>query len=244
MITKEEWEAVYREQIDAGRKRSGLPPTFEDVEALSRGVLPPAEADRVRELLSYYPDLLRVFTEALPEGDEGVLTEEEIASDLEKIRRRLRDDRIPQIAGHEGREWRVLAVAAVVVIAIALGSVGVWRMTKQPRALLTVLIYPEASRGIPTATPLRISTDADYILKPVFEPRHPYSEYRLELVDLATAPPKRLWLRDHIARQSDGTYPVPLTTRGLEPGLYRLVLYGVDGTVEDLAEYTLRLKAD
>ena len=249
MITREEWDVIYREQIAKGRKRLG-PPTFEEVEALSRGELPQREADRIRELLSYYPDLLRVFTEPLPSSAEGVLTNEELASDLAKIRDRVRGGFAPPTEIERERPyWRVLAIAAVVVIAIALGSIGVWRMTSPPRALLTVVVYPEGSRGIgargiPTVTPVPLSKGADYILKPVFESRQHYREYRIELLDLATAPPKRLWLRDHIAPQPDGTYPVRLSTKDLEPGLYRLVLYGVDGAVEGLAEYTLRLKAE
>lgn len=250
MITKELWDAIYREQIADGRKRLGPPPTFEDVETLSRGELSEPEAHRVRELLSYYPDLLRVFTEPLPASAEGVLTDEELATDLAEIRSRLRGGPISRHEAARTRPaWRMLAIAAGVVIAVALGGIGVWRKTTQQRPLLTVFIYPEASRGIdarglPGVTPAGISTDADYVLNPVFESRRQYREYRLELLDLATAPPKRLWLRDGVARQPDDTYPVRLSTKDLEPGLYRLVLYGVDETVEQLAEYTLRLKAD
>lgn len=250
MITKEQWDAIYREEIADGQKRLGPPPTFEEVEALSRGELSDAEAQRVRELLSYYPDLLRVFTEPLPANAEGVLTDEELASDLSRIRSRLRDGQVSvRKTARKDPAWRMLAIAAGVVIAVTLGSIGVWRKTTQQRPLLTVFVYPEASRGIdarglPGVTPARISTNADYVLNPVFESRRQYREYRIELLDLTTEPPKRLWLRDHVARQPDSTYPVRLSTKDLEPGLYRLVLYGVDEAVEELAEYTLRLKAD
>ena len=61
-------------------------------------------------------------------------------------------------------------------------------------------------------------------------------------LDLATAPPRRVWLREKVVQQPDGSFPVRLSTDDLDPGLYRLVLYGADGTVEYLAEYTIRLK--
>jgi len=63
MISKEDWDDVYRKLIADGRNRVEGPPTFEEVEALSRGDLTEEAAERVREALSCYPDLLRVFTE-------------------------------------------------------------------------------------------------------------------------------------------------------------------------------------
>jgi hypothetical protein len=53
-----------------------------------------------------------------------------------------------------------------------------------------------------------------------------------------------IWSRNHIRRESDGSYPVELSTEHLAPGLYELVLYGVDGGAADrMAVYTIRLSA-
>jgi hypothetical protein len=251
MIRREEWDAAYRGQLADGQKRVGPPPTFEQVEALSRGELPEEEAEHVRELLSYYPDMLRVLTQPFPAAGEGILTDQELAADLAKIREHVRGTSglPPIVFPHKKSLRRFLPIAAGVVIAMVLGSLAVWRMTSQPRVLLTQVLYPEGNRGVgargvPSATPAHLSKGADYILKPVFDSRRSYREYRLELLDLSSAPPRVVWLRNNVAQQQDGTYPIRLSTSDLKPGLYRLVLYGVDEGVENLAEYTIRVKAE
>jgi hypothetical protein len=247
MIRKEDWDAVYRRQLADGQQRLGPPPTFEEVEALSSGRLPEEEAERLRELLSYYPDMLRVLTEPFPATGEGVLTDEELKTDLDKLRYRIRTSAPPPLAfpRKESPRW-ALPLAAGIIIAIALGGVGVWRITSHPRGVVTQVLYPEKDRGIfargvPSATPAHLSKETDYLLQPVYDSPRAYREYRLELLDLGTAPPRRVWIRDNVTPQRDGTYPVRLSTGNLDPGLYRLVLYGVDGIVDHLADYTIRL---
>jgi hypothetical protein len=249
MIRKEDWDAVYRRQLADGQKRLGPPPTFEEVEALSSGQLPEEKAERIRELLSYYPDMLRILTEPFPDSGDGVLKDEELEADLDKIRERIRTT-APSPLAFPQKEWprRAFPLAASIIIAIALGGVGVWRMMSHPRGVVTQVLYPERDRGIgargaPSATPARLSKDTDYLLEPVFDSPRAYREYRLELLDLGTTPPRRVWLRENVTQQRDSTYPVRLSTDKLDPGLYRLILYGVDGSVDDLADYTIRLKA-
>jgi len=249
MIRKEDWDAVYRRQLADGQKRLGPPPTFDEVEALSSGRLPEEEAERLRELLSYYPDMLRVLTEPFPDTSDDVLSDEELKADLDKLRERIRTSAPSPLAfPQKPSPRRAFPLAAGIIIAIALGGVGVWRMTSHPRGVVTQVLYPErdrgtGARGAPSATPAHLSKDADYLLEPVYDSPRAYREYRLELLDLGTTPPRRVWLREKVTQQRDGTYPVRLSTGNLDPGLYRLVLYGVDGTVVDLAEYTIRLKA-
>jgi hypothetical protein len=247
MISREDWDTVYRRQLADGQKRLGPPPTFGEVEALSLGQLPEEEAERIRELLSYYPDMLRILTEPFPTAGDGVLTAQELRTDLAKILERVRDSAPPLVVPQNQPSWRWFAVAAGVVVTIALGSIAVWRAASPPHAVLTQVLYPERTRGISargasSATPAHLSKDADYLLEPVFDSPRDYREYRIELLDLATTPPHRLWLHN-VVRKRDSTYPVRLSTGNLDPGLYRLVLYGVDGTVDYLADYTIRIKA-
>jgi hypothetical protein len=248
MISREEWETVYRDLIADGQKL-GPPPTFEEVEALSEGRLQEPEAERVRELLSAYPDLLRVVTEPFDLNAEGVLTEGEIAAGLAKIRERVRPEPAPPLPFEQPRRSpRVFAIAAGVIIAVAIGAIAVRQLTNEPRGEVAQVLYPDATRGgvhrgVPNGAPVRLSTDTDYTLQPAFESRRHYGEYQLELLDLASEPPRRVWLRENVARQPDGTYPVRLATDDLEPGLYRLVLFGVGETRDSLAEYTIRLAA-
>jgi hypothetical protein len=254
MINREDWETACRDLIVGGRKRLGPPPTFEEAEALSEGKLPEAEAERIRELLSCYPDLLRVLVVPFPEDTAGILTDEELAADLSKIRSRIRRAAVPQPGLPRRRPGlRLFAIAAGLVIAVAAGSIAVWRMTG-PRTLTTQELYPDGSRavsgrsGVPSEAPKQLFTNADYVLQPLFDSRRPYREYRIELLELPSplsvtggaSPPRRVWLQKVIPHP-DGTFPVRLSTDDLAPGLYRLVLYGVNETPESLAEYTVRL---
>lgn len=252
MISKEEWDAAYHALIAEGPTRVGPPPTLEEVEALSRGQLQEPEAERVRALLAHYPDLLRVLTEPFPKHGEGVLTDEQLAADLAKIRERVRREHAPPNELRKKRSPpRALAIAAGIAIAIAIGSIAVHQMTHS-RTVAMVVLYSDGERGgsidqrgVPAQAPIQLSTATDYVLtlEPAFRSSRRYSRYRLELLDLSGVPPRRVWLLEEVQRQTDGTPRVSLSTDRLEPGLYRLILYGVNGTVERLAEYTLRLSA-
>ncbi|HYC60673.1 MAG TPA: hypothetical protein VEK79_14000 [Thermoanaerobaculia bacterium] len=218
------------------------------MEALSRGELSDAEAGRVRELLIHYPDLLRVMTEPFPSTAEGVLTEDQIASDLAKIRERVRREAAPPPALF--RKPAVMwLVAATVLVALAIGGLTIRRMTLDPRPVATLVLYSDGSRGSsnhPRGTsqsvPANLSTSTDYTLRPAFSGRRHYRHYRVELVDLNTDPPRPIWSQD-VERQRDGTYPVTLETHDLDAGLYRLVLFGIDDTDDVLAQYTLRVSS-
>lgn len=235
MIRKEDWDAGYRDHIAAGQARME-PPTFEQVEKLSRGELSEEEAERVRESLSFYPDLLRILTQPFPTED-AVVSEHELALAKAKITGRGPRSAAPQ--------W--FAVAASVIVVAALGGIWFWRTSRHPRPLVTQVIYGERerggmTRGVPSTPPVSLSTDSDYVLKPVFDPPHPYRGYRMELLDVSGTPPRRIWIREHVSREPDGTYPVRLSTENLQPGLYRLILYGLNGETENLAQYSIRLR--
>lgn len=257
MISRADWDAAYQRLLAEGQKRLGPPPTFEEVDALSRGELPESEAERVRTSLAHYPELLRVLTEPFPANAEGVLTDQQLAADLARIREGVSRktapiasrEAAPPVAPRKERfSSRTLAMAAGIAIAIAIGSVAVRQMTREPRAVVTLMLDSDGirgggRRGVPAQPPIQLSTSTDYTLQPIFtSPRH-YREFRLELLDLSDGdtPPRRVWLREHVPQQPDGTLAVDLSTEDLDPGLYRLVLHGVNQTPEPVAEYTLRL---
>jgi hypothetical protein len=240
MTDREEWQTAYHDLLAEGRERVGAPPTVEDVEALFRGDLPEADAERVRELLAYYPEMARVMIEPFPMEPADVLSERDLAQ-IARIREHVSNISEPAEPVMAFWSSRTFAIAAGVIIAIAIGAL-VLRPTKEPRAMLTQVLQPaEEHRGASSETPVRLSKSADYTLRPIFSSTHRYREYRLELLDVSTDPERRVWLRDHVARQSDDAYPVILSTEDLEPGLYRLVLYGVNGEPERLAAYPIRL---
>ncbi|MEA2462722.1 MAG: hypothetical protein QOJ98_469 [Acidobacteriota bacterium] len=246
MIRKSDWDDAHRELLADGRERFE-PPDPEQVEALLRGDLPDAEAERVREALAYYPEVLQVMTTSFEEEGE-VLTADERAADLAKIRARVQPRAAAAILRPE--RWqptKTMAIAAGFVIAIAISGVVFWRAHPQRNAVTKVL-YADgdrggATRGLPDQPPIELSASTDYVLKPVFRPDRSYREYRFELFALDTASPRPLWSRSGVQRQQDGSYPVELSTEKLSPGRYELVLYGVDGHTERLATYTIRIDA-
>lgn len=228
MISKSDWENAYRDLIADGEKRLE-PPTTEDVEALFRGDLSGAEAERVREQLAYYPDIARV------------MADEQLTEDLAAVDEEQRPAYVP-----------AFAIAASVVIVLALGAVYLKTVkTEGSRPVVTQVIDADGLKGGPVTlgtrgaqTPIQLSTATNYLLKPVFVPRRTYPEYRLELLDIDVSPPSSVWVRDGVRRTSDGSFPADLSTSRLEPGLYQLVLYGVDGGHADrLATYTIRFSA-
>jgi hypothetical protein len=243
MNTTRDWQQARRDLLEEGRTRVGPPPDVEQVEALLRGDLPQEEAERVRGVLAYYPELVRVMTAKDSDDDQAVLTESERENDLARIRQRL--GLTPPTPLRRERP-RAFAWAAGVIIALAIaGGVMVLR-SPQPRSMLTKIMIADAERTVRggSAVPaIVLAPSTDYLLKPLFRPSHAYRQYRFELVDMRSTTPRSLWTRDGIEHHSDGSFPVELSTRNLEPGRYGLILYGVDGKQERLATYAFRIDA-
>lgn len=245
MISNEEWEQATRDLIAAGRANAGLPPTFEEAEALSRGELQEEEAERIRERLSYYPDLLAILAHPFPPDAEGVLTDEQLAADLAKIRQQIRRTAEPPAAfPQRGISPRTMALAAGILIAIAIGSIAVWQSNIEPRTITTKVLFPDGgrggARGASEQPPAQLSTDTDYELELAGTPNLPGAA-RIDLYDISGERPRLVWTREQVQPRHNGAFPLRLETDDLEPGLYRLVLEGERN--ERLAEYTLRLSS-
>src|SRR6185295_16452403 len=127
MIPKSAWQNAYREILEDGRERIGPPPTPEKIEELLAGKLPEEEAERVRESLAYYPELLRVMTEPVPDPST-VVTDEEVAGGLERLRQRIQREPGPPIRRPRRPFPRILMPAAAVVILLA-GGILAYRRT-------------------------------------------------------------------------------------------------------------------
>ncbi len=246
MISREAWEEATRDLIAEGRGRVGPPPTFEEAEALSLGQLSEAETERVRERLSYYPDMLAILVHPFPEDADGVLTHEELAADLAKIREQIRRVPEPPITfPRRNFSPRTMALAAGIVIAISIGSIAMWRFSSEPRSISTRVLFPDGvrggTRGVPEQPRTPLSTKTDYELELLFSADRRSGESHIELYDVSSKTPRLLWTREHVQQQPNGAFHVRLATDDLEPGLYRLVI--TDEKNEKLAEYTLRLSA-
>jgi hypothetical protein len=95
MIRKTDWQTAYRDLIAEGRQRMGDPPTVEEIEAYLRGDLAAEDAERVRELLIYYPELADAMEAPFPfpnkgkPGDADFLSAEEVARDWAAIQAQI-----------------------------------------------------------------------------------------------------------------------------------------------------------
>jgi len=245
MISKSELQKAYRDSLEQEQMRVGPPPAFEQLEALQRGDLLEDEAERVREQLSFYPDLARAMAAAMPEEGEA-LTPEELEADRIALLAKIQALPPQPLPFPERRPHsRALSAAAAVIVLAAVGGIVLWRATRgETRGLATRVLYADGQRGAGTQTPIQLSTAVDYLLEPVFRPELEYREYRLDLIEADTAPPHVVWSHSGIHRQPDGSYPVTLSTAKLSPGRYELVLYGIDGgRSARLASYTIRVSA-
>ncbi|MGZ5444182.1 MAG: hypothetical protein ACXW5U_20335 [Thermoanaerobaculia bacterium] len=246
MNTTEDWREARREAFEEGRRRVGPPPAVEKVEALLAGQLPEAEAQEVREALAFYPELVRVMTRPAVEGETPVLTDVEREADLARIRKRLGFATAPVIEMRpRGGGSRFLALVAGIAIAVTIGGVVVMqRWQREPRNLTRKVLIADGSRsvrGSSSAPAVILAPATDYLLKPLHRPERVHREYRLELLDLGTSPPRAVWKRDGITREADGSFPAELSTDDLAPGDYQLVLYGIDESADRLATYRLRI---
>ncbi|MBV9493529.1 MAG: hypothetical protein JOZ54_04740 [Acidobacteria bacterium] len=237
MISKEDWRLAYEQMLEEGRQKFE-PPTVEEVEKLFNGELEGEEAERVRDVLSYYPEIARAMTIPFPEEDDpGVSNVAEMEAGLAEIRRRARPPR--------RRQFRVFAYAASIVVLIGMGGLVYQQSQRTP--LTTKILLADGARGGSAGPrgslmqpPIDLYTETRYRLQPVFHPSHAYREYRLDLYDF-TAPAPRIAWSGRVQRAPDGSFPFELSTKGYAPGTYRLVLFGVDDAPAKIAVYSIHM---
>ncbi|HEV8435656.1 MAG TPA: hypothetical protein VGR95_19760 [Thermoanaerobaculia bacterium] len=245
MINESEWPKAYRDGLEDAQRRVGPPPTDEQLERLQRGELPQDEADRIRERLSYYPELARAIAMPFPE-ENTALAPEELEADIAALRKKLHEQpEAPAVFPAPRERSHALSIAAAILVSIAIAGIAIWIVRRgEPRGSVTRVLYADGHRGAGAQMPIQLSTATDYLLQPVFRPERPYAQYRLDLLQAGTASPRVIRSYQDVQRQANGTYPIPLTTARLTPGLYELVLYGVEGGAANrLAVYTMRVSA-
>jgi len=238
------WKDAYRDVIAEGRKRLD-PPTVDEVEALFENKLPEAEAERVRKLLAYYPEMARAMIEPFPADTAGVPA----ATQPPAATPAAAPTPVPKPLPFPKRLPRpAFAVAAGLIVVLAIGAIVAGLFKSGPAASIAVTrkVYPTdigARGGASAPPPILLEQDRDYRLELVFTPDREYREYRLVFLDLGSAPARSLWSRDHEHPEQPGVYAVPLSTK-LPPGLYELVLYGLDdGEAEHLATFAIRVSS-
>lgn len=81
MNPKAEMHAAAEAVMAAERERLGGPPTPEEVGAFLQGELPAQEAERIRALLAYYPELTDLLLDPTPPVADDALTDEDLEHD-------------------------------------------------------------------------------------------------------------------------------------------------------------------
>lgn len=239
-----EWQDARQDLLEEGRRRVGPPPDVEKVEAFLRGDLPEEEAQRVREVLAYYPELVRVMMTEDSSSD-ATLTDAQREADVASMRQRLGLSSVVAAAiPHRRERSRMFALAAGIIIAVAIGSIALMRWSSEPRPTTTKVLIADiekGTRGSSSNSAVVLDSGSDYLLKPLYSPPRANREYRLELLDLNATPHRSVW-QQKVEPELDGSFPARLSTEDLEPGHYLLVLYGVDEETERLATYSLLLE--
>jgi hypothetical protein len=247
-MEKSHWDAVYRHMIDEGRAQNA-PPTAEEVEALFRGDLPEQEAERVRDLLVYYPEMARVMTQAPPPEEGNVLTEEERAADWAALRKRIR----PPVELRP-RPSRAYVFATAAALALLLGGAILYfrsRPAKPPgsvgppqiaKHVVHGKLRPDAETRGPNAVPSNILEPADeYVLTLLTDDIAHYAGYRFDMIDLDTD--NTIWTRSGLHEPPNDAFEITVSNQILKAGgHYRLVLYGAPpARLVRLATYTVRV---
>jgi len=231
-MDKSDWENAYRIVIAEGRERLGGPPTAEELLQLSAGKLSETEAANVRERISLYPDLARVLAAPFPEAGNVVPYPRKGAAVW----------KISALAAS------VTAVAAATAIVFASLFVRVSRerdrferMLAAPQSSIDNIIFSmDPDRGGPSPE-RRVSSRADYLLLiPTLAPGEPgYPDYRIELLDLSSEPPRVVWHTTGILRRSDNSFEIIVPRASLERHKYELVITGIGvGEPRELARFT------
>jgi hypothetical protein len=257
MISKSEWNSVNDERTEPARSDAGEPPTYEEVLAYSRGELPPAEEERVRELLVSYPELARTMFASIPEdeakpGEPGYVSDEELASRLAALQERLPRESQPVLPYRQTgrvatRRWAPIALAAMLVIVS-----GLYLQSAMEARRLTVLvnaphvaadervILSDARRGgVPEGVQLNPEAGSYALVVSADDPM--YRSYRLEVIEYETQ--RALWKSETLHRTEDnGTFSIFFRREFLQPGDYQVVVFGVAaGREERLATHTFSL---
>ena len=248
MTTKSEWQIANRQLRADQRKRLGAPPEAEELLAYSRGELSEEEEAHVREWIAADPELARAQFEPFPTegaapGDPDYLSDAEYATQFAAMQKRR-----PHPAKEDGRVvqfWRSAAAIAATV-AVALG-VLLWQAKErvsEPRIVWEQqVLFPDGRRG-PGQDAAVIAPQGESVLLaiPLIGQRD-YQRYRLELI--AGESGRVIWRSAPIAPPDDETFSIVVPRRFLDPGPYKIAVYGVTGATEErLATYSLLVPAE
>lgn len=241
MVHENDWERARLDLTTRGRERAGDPPTPEEIVAYSRGELSPAEEERVREALSYYPDLAKMLSETDNDEYEPMLSDTELAADWRKVRQRLPRTSEPVVPLSRSWQW---ATAASLALAAVLGVLylNLLLENQQPREHVErVVLLEHTPRGTdapPQALELQPSTEYVVLTLTLLD-EAPAGPFSVEMRDTSTTPPPVVW-KSTVIRGRDGTFSVGVPRSFLTAREYQLDLYAT-GKDKPVATYAFAL---
>lgn len=209
MMTKNDWDRASEDFMVAERERLGGPPTPEEVVAFLAGELPEREAERVRALLVYYPELT------------SILTEERPAKAPAKVVRAFPMRRVFPVAA---------SLAAMLFAGLFARTQWILRQPSviSERHVLQPLRHRGGAVGS-HAYRLPASAREHVLVLPLAGHPH-YGSYRLDIINAGTTPPKEVWSELVTPASFDGTLTVTIPSQFLERNTYRIDVYGITGS--------------
>lgn len=206
MITNDDWNAALDAWIAAERDRLGGPPSIEQVVACVRDELADADAERVRALLVYYPELTPLLEDATP---------------------------VEQFTRPAPRVHRPWAIAAGVTIALLTGLAveSRWELAALSRKPYIHEsrheLRPMRMRGGALPPPYELPANEDrYLLAPMLIEQADYRDYRIDLVDVAEE--KVIWSTAGV-QPVNGVFELAIPRKFLRETSYRIDVYGLAG---------------
>jgi hypothetical protein len=247
MITKADWQAVHDEIMAEERRKLGEPPTFDEVLAYTRGELSEQEAERVRALLVWYPELARTIAEPFPEDEADgrqLVSDDELTERWAALEKRIDGGRTN--VRRFPRIWIGVAAALAVVFTSVIWQSGLHsRRLPQASALIDDsaedyrTLRPGGFRGGGNEFTMLEAEDDDYRLAIPIIGSSERNDFRLEIVDSSD---QQLWSSEILRRPPTDTFALVVPRAFLKPGQYEIVLHGVEGAArERLAFYPVRV---
>ena len=221
--------------------------------------LPPAEADAVQEHLAACRSCADLVLELVSFADgtdaEGAAVEDEVGdpeaeADWQALRSRLVEPETPtSIREGAAREfprrttpYLAYALAASLLLAAGLGAwiavlQGELSAARQPQALSIVSLYPDGfTRGDAAESTVRGGGDR-FVVILTASPFPAAVEHRVEILD---ADGRSIWSGKGLRPTEQGTFPLELSRRLLEPGEYRIRLLAGDAPVNEFELHVAR----
>lgn len=257
MTRKSEFQEVNRQLSAEERDKLGDPPTAEELLAYSRGLLPEAEEERIRDLLVAYPELARLYGAAFPEEGETV-SQAELDAAWNALQRRLGTSHSATAPEHrDGQRGRILfrrygptSIAAMIAVVFfglfvqAESRARYWaEQGRMPHVLAAPQeLNPDGNRGPGAATLLRRDGDV-YWLRPILINEVRYPHYRIELRD---AKDTLVWSSRSAQPDERESFQIVVPHTFLRPGeTYQLRIYGIGGDSDaPLGRYDLGVPAE